>query len=36
VAFVEAFDGAERVPLTLDQVATLDGIRVSVCNRTCA
>jgi hypothetical protein len=24
-AFVEAFDGAERVPLTLDQVATLDG-----------
>ena len=24
-AFVEAFDGAERVPLTLDQIATLDG-----------
>ncbi len=24
-AFIEAFDGAEHVPLTLDQVATLDG-----------
>ena len=24
-AFVEAFDGAEREPLTLDQIATLDG-----------
>jgi hypothetical protein len=24
-AFVEAFDGAERDPLTLDQIATLDG-----------
>jgi len=24
-AFVEAFDNAERVPLTLDQIATLDG-----------
>ena len=24
-AFIEAFDGAERVPLTLDQIATLDG-----------
>jgi len=25
VAFVEAFDNAERTPLTLDQIATLDG-----------
>ena len=24
-AFIEAFDGAEREPLTLDQIATLDG-----------
>ncbi len=24
-AFVEAFDNAERTPLTLDQIATLDG-----------
>jgi hypothetical protein len=24
-AFVEAFDGAERTPLTLDQITTLDG-----------
>jgi hypothetical protein len=24
-AFIEAFDGAERVPLTVDQIATLDG-----------
>jgi hypothetical protein len=24
-AFVEAFDNAERTPLTLDQIATLDA-----------
>jgi hypothetical protein len=24
-AFIEAFDGAERIPLTLDQIATLDA-----------
>jgi len=34
-AFVEAFDNAERTPLTLDQIATLDAGSGWPCSRIC-